>query len=141
MYHWYYLLAMLRRGSMAIGGGGEPLIVVEESGLEDDSSLRSATPVRGFSVDQESPPDPYHLSPWRDTRKHSLPTPSCTTGPTASQVTRMYSVFVSLLLNWLEFCSSYVSNSLIPVSARYEGSQKEEKEQPKRPVKQLFWRH
>lgn len=93
---------MLRRGSMAIGGGGEPLIVVEESGAEDDSSLRSATPIRGFSVDQESPPDPYHLSPWRDTRKHSLPTPSCTTGPTASQVRKLLiweiAIFAVLLI-------------------------------------------
>ncbi|XP_026755622.1 uncharacterized protein LOC113515564 [Galleria mellonella] len=81
---------MMRRGSMAIAGGGEPLIVVEESGSEDaESSPRSYAPTRGLSVDQESPPDPYHLSPWRDTRKHSLPTPSCTTGPTASQVRRL----------------------------------------------------
>lgn len=77
---------MMRRGSMAIAGGGEPLIVVEESGVEESESYRAPMPVRGFSEDQESPPDPYHLSPWRDTRKHSLPTPSCTSGPTASQV-------------------------------------------------------
>lgn len=77
----------MRRGSMAVVGGGEPLIVVEESGAEDtDSSPRSVAPARGFSIDQESPPDPYHLSPWRETRKHSLPTPACTSGPTASQV-------------------------------------------------------
>ncbi|CAG9795128.1 unnamed protein product [Diatraea saccharalis] len=81
---------MMRRGSMAMAGGGEPLIVVEESGSEDaESSPRSSAPARGLSIDQESPPDPYHLSPWRDTRKHSLPTPSCTTGPTASQVRRL----------------------------------------------------
>ncbi|XP_028172866.1 uncharacterized protein LOC135073783 isoform X1 [Ostrinia nubilalis] len=81
---------MMRRGSMAMIGGGEPLIVVEESGSEDaESSPRSSAPARGLSIDQESPPDPYHLSPWRDTRKHSLPTPSCTTGPTASQVRRL----------------------------------------------------
>jgi hypothetical protein len=76
----------MRRGSMAILGGGEPLIVVEESGAEEEASYRSPVALRGLSIDQESPPDPYHLSPWRDTRKHSLPTPSCTTGPTASQV-------------------------------------------------------
>ncbi|KAL4708319.1 hypothetical protein ACJJTC_007725 [Scirpophaga incertulas] len=81
---------MMRRGSMSIAGGGEPLIVVEESGSEEaESSPRSSAPARGFSIEQESPPDPYHLSPWRDTRKHSLPTPSCTTGPTASQVRRL----------------------------------------------------
>ncbi|VVC95016.1 unnamed protein product [Leptidea sinapis] len=81
---------MMRRGSMAIAGGGEPLIVVEESGVEEsESPLHAAAPLRGFSEDQESPPDPYHLSPWRDTRKHSLPTPACTSGPTASQVRRL----------------------------------------------------
>lgn len=79
----------MRRGSVAMLGGGEPLIVVEESGIEDadgSSSSTRASPSRGYSMDQESPPDPYHLSPWRETRKHSLPTPSCTSGPTASQV-------------------------------------------------------
>lgn len=83
----------MRRGSMAMVGvgGGEPLIVVEESGAEDtDSSPRSYAPPRGLSIDQESPPDPYHLSPWRDNRKHSLPTPACTSGPTASQVSLFY---------------------------------------------------
>lgn len=85
----YVATAMMRRGSMAVPGGGEPLIVVEESGVEDsEASYRAPAPIRGFSEDQESPPDPYHLSPWRETRKHSLPTPSCTSGPTASQVTR-----------------------------------------------------
>ncbi|CAH2105395.1 unnamed protein product [Euphydryas editha] len=80
---------MMRRGSMAIAGGGEPLIVVEESGVEESEPYREPMPIRGFSEDQESPPDPYHLSPWRETRKHSLPTPSCTSGPTASQVRRL----------------------------------------------------
>ncbi|KAJ2952106.1 hypothetical protein O0L34_g4376 [Tuta absoluta] len=80
---------MLRRGSMALTGGGEPLIVVEESGAEEAEAMRTPEPQRGYSIDTESPPDPYHLSPWRDTRKHSLPTPSCTTGPTASQVRRL----------------------------------------------------
>lgn len=77
----------MRRCSMAIPGGGEPLIVVEESGAEEsESPLRHAALPRGLSEDQDSPLDPYHLSPWRDTRKHSLPTPACTSGPTASQV-------------------------------------------------------
>ncbi|CAH4035765.1 uncharacterized protein LOC123709736 [Pieris brassicae] len=81
---------MMRRGSMAMIGGGEPLIVVEESGVEEsESPLHHAALPRGFSEDQESPPDPYHLSPWRETRKHSLPTPACTSGPTASQVRRL----------------------------------------------------
>lgn len=90
---------MLRRGSMAIIGGGEPLIVVEESGAEEaDGSQRSNTPMRGYSEDTESPPDPYHLSPWRDIRKHSLPTPSCTTGPTASQVRLFIHIPVRLVV-------------------------------------------
>ncbi|XP_013200193.1 uncharacterized protein LOC106142833 [Amyelois transitella] len=81
---------MMRRGSMAMVGGGEPLIVVEESGSEDaESSPKSTAPTRGLSVDQESLPDPFHLSPWLETRKHSLPTPSCTSGITASQVRRL----------------------------------------------------
>ncbi|XP_041970974.1 uncharacterized protein LOC121727303 isoform X2 [Aricia agestis] len=79
---------MLRRGSMAMAGGGEPLIVVEESGAEE-AEARPPVTCRGYSEDTESPPDPYHLSPWRETRKHSLPTPSCTSGPTASQVRRL----------------------------------------------------
>lgn len=87
---------MMRRGSMAILGGGEPLIVVEESGAEEEAAYRSPAPARGLSIDQESPPDPYHLSPWRDTRKHSLPTPSCTTGPTASQVSLFFNSFKRL---------------------------------------------
>ncbi|KAK9506976.1 hypothetical protein O3M35_008815 [Rhynocoris fuscipes] len=70
--------------------GGEPLIVVEETGgikEEDENEL---------SDKEESPsgPDspllnPYLLSPYRDLRKRSLPTPSCTSGITASQVRRL----------------------------------------------------
>lgn len=71
----------------------EPLIVVEESGNDEEeeySSNKSVTPKQ--SLDMDSPVNPYLLSPWRDpreTRKHSLPTPQCTTGITASQVRRL----------------------------------------------------
>lgn len=97
---------MMRRGSMAIVGGGEPLIVVEETGAEDtDTSYRSPVPIRGYSEDQESPPDPYHLSPWRETRKHSLPTPSCTSGPTASQV--LLSTYLVACLIFIIVCAKF----------------------------------
>uniref|UniRef100_A0A1B0CVJ2 Uncharacterized protein n=2 Tax=Lutzomyia longipalpis TaxID=7200 RepID=A0A1B0CVJ2_LUTLO len=70
----------------------EPLIVVEESGggEEDDPPSNKSSPRNSLDID--SPVNPYLLSPWRDpreTRKHSLPTPSCTTGITASQVRRL----------------------------------------------------
>ncbi|XP_077297574.1 kairos [Arctopsyche grandis] len=73
-------------------GGQEPLIVVEESGCleEEESRTHSSSPRQ--SLDIESPQNPYLLSPWRDpreTRKHSLPTPACTSGITASQVRRL----------------------------------------------------
>ncbi|XP_044737876.1 uncharacterized protein LOC123299632 [Chrysoperla carnea] len=71
-------------------GQKEPMIVVEDDEEEGHKSLRS-TP--RSSQDMDSPMhNPYLLSPWRDpreTRKHSLPTPSCTTGITASQVRRL----------------------------------------------------
>lgn len=71
----------------------EPLIVVEESGNgeeEEQHSSKKSTP--RHSLDIDSPNNPYLLSPWRDpreTRKHSLPTPACTSGITASQVRRL----------------------------------------------------
>ncbi|XP_021927907.1 uncharacterized protein LOC110833757 [Zootermopsis nevadensis] len=60
----------------------EPLIVVEESGGTDDEEASSR---------ESSPPlaHPGLLSPYRDMRKHSLPTPSCASGITASQVRRL----------------------------------------------------
>lgn len=60
----------------------EPLIVVEESGGTDDEE----TPSRASSPQLAHP---GLLSPYRDMRKHSLPTPSCTSGITASQVRRL----------------------------------------------------
>jgi len=72
-------------------GAGEPLIVVEEStlGEEEAERCRAESPPR--CVDPDSPSlNPYLLSPWRDARKHSLPTPQCTSGITASQVRVVY---------------------------------------------------
>lgn len=77
---------MIRRGSYM---AGEPLIVVEESGgiIEEEEEEQ---PSEGNN-DSPSAPDspslnPYLLSPYRDLRKRSLPTPHCTTGIMASQV-------------------------------------------------------
>lgn len=72
----------------------EPLIVVEESEQDEKEdereSHKSSSPRQSLDID--SPNNPYLLSPWRDpreTRKHSLPTPPCTSGITASQVRRL----------------------------------------------------
>lgn len=76
--------------SLSSGSTGEPLIVVEEStlGEEDAERRRNESPPR--CLDPDSPSlNPYLLSPWRETRKHSLPTPQCTSGITASQVRRL----------------------------------------------------
>ncbi|XP_015600532.1 uncharacterized protein LOC107270226 [Cephus cinctus] len=77
--------------SMSSGSGpSEPLIVVEESllGEEEADLRRNESPPR--CLDPDSPSlNPYLLSPWRETRKHSLPTPQCTSGITASQVRRL----------------------------------------------------
>lgn len=68
----------------------EPMIVVEESGnFEDDESSPSRITTPRESVDIDSPVNPYLLTPWRDTRKHSLPTQQVTDGITASQVRRL----------------------------------------------------
>lgn len=88
-------LAKLRRSSFSPFGSNnqEPLIVVEESEQdekEDVESRKSSSPRQSLDID--SPVNPYLLSPWRDpreTRKHSLPTPPCTSGITASQVRRL----------------------------------------------------
>jgi len=75
----------------------EPLIVVEEAIKEDDEKE-----LEGAVGGVDNPPsdeeyeddgtDPAYLCPWRDPRdlrKRSLPTPSCTSGITASQVRRL----------------------------------------------------
>lgn len=68
----------------------EPLIVVEESGFPEEDSPGSENSTPGDSSGEHSPGsmNPYLLSPYRDTRKHSLPTPQCS-GITASQVRRL----------------------------------------------------
>ncbi|XP_050453425.1 uncharacterized protein LOC126852554 isoform X2 [Cataglyphis hispanica] len=71
-------------------GGAEPLIVVEESTLGEEEAERCRRESPPRCVDPDSPSlNPYLLSPWRDARKHSLPTPQCTSGITASQVRRL----------------------------------------------------
>lgn len=66
-------------------------IVVEESNNCDDdiatNSTNQSTP--RDSLDIGSPLNPYLLSPWRETRKHSLPSQQVTEGITASQVRRL----------------------------------------------------
>ncbi|XP_034245125.1 uncharacterized protein LOC117647478 [Thrips palmi] len=95
----------LRRPSFAPPNALEPLIVVEESldGDEDDEVAgatgggdSSSRGLGGQDRDEASPSppaeadvNPYLLSPWRDTRKSSLPTPACASGITASQVRRL----------------------------------------------------
>lgn len=82
----------MRRSSNAqlISQTSEPLIVVDESDVQDDEYRDSNQPSTHNSSDEESPTmNPYLLSPWRtDVRKHSLPTPQCS-GITASQVRRL----------------------------------------------------
>ncbi|XP_052563022.1 uncharacterized protein LOC120425635 isoform X2 [Culex pipiens pallens] len=82
----------MRRSSHAPSANQEPLIVVEESeNLEKEEEISHTSSPRQ-SLDIDSPENPYLLSPWRDpreTRKHSLPTPPCTSGITASQVRRL----------------------------------------------------
>ncbi|CAH1719902.1 unnamed protein product [Chironomus riparius] len=89
-------LAKLRRTAFSPFGANnqEPLIVVEESEHDErdetEESQKSSSPRQSLDID--SPVNPYLLSPWRDpreTRKHSLPTPPCTSGITASQVRRL----------------------------------------------------
>ncbi|XP_076296403.1 uncharacterized protein LOC143216820 isoform X2 [Lasioglossum baleicum] len=69
---------------------GEPQIIVEESaqGEEEADHCRDESPPRSLDPDLPSL-NPDLLYPWRETRKHSLPTPQCTSGITASQVRRL----------------------------------------------------
>ncbi|XP_059489265.1 uncharacterized protein LOC132204657 [Neocloeon triangulifer] len=75
----------------------EPLIVVEEAIKEDDEKeLEGAVGGSDNAPSDEDydddTTDPAFLCPWRDARdmrKRSLPTPSCTSGITASQVRRL----------------------------------------------------
>ncbi|KAK6644873.1 hypothetical protein RUM43_001149 [Polyplax serrata] len=64
------------------GGPNEPLIVVEETdGIAEEEEEEDSKP----STPETSTINQYLLTPWRDTRKRSLPTPACTSGITASQ--------------------------------------------------------
>lgn len=67
----------------------EPLIVVEESDAQECEDTKDRNSPSDGSSSEDSPTNPYLLSPWRqDARKHSLPTPQCS-GITASQVRRL----------------------------------------------------
>lgn len=89
-----FLHCMMRKQSyssnLSTGSCGEPQIIVEESTLGEEEAewRRNESPPR--CMDPDSPSlNPYLLSPWREARKHSLPTPQCTSGITASQVPRL----------------------------------------------------
>ena len=76
--------------NLSTGSGGEPQIIVEESTLGEEEAERRRNESPPRCLDPDSPSlNPYLLSPWRETRKHSLPTPQCTSGITASQVRRL----------------------------------------------------
>ena len=66
---------------------GELQTVIEEStsGEEEEEGRRNESPPRCMDPDS-TPLNPHLLSPWREVRKRSLPTPQCTSGITASQV-------------------------------------------------------
>nr|CAD7408078.1 unnamed protein product [Timema cristinae] len=89
--HWCSI-TMRRASYTPLPQQSEPLIVVEESGGTDDED---ESPTGGGDTPQlnlaaDSPLlNPCLLSPYRDMRKRSLPTPQCTTGITASQVRRL----------------------------------------------------
>lgn len=82
----------MRRSSNAVlqTQTSEPVIVVEESNIEDFEEKKPNDSESHNSSEDESPIlNPYLLSPYaRDIRKHSLPTPQCS-GITASQVRRL----------------------------------------------------
>lgn len=86
----------MRRSSFSpfgVSSNQEPLITVTESEQDEKDDVESSNKSSPRqSLDIESPQNPYLLSPWRDpreTRKHSLPTPPCMSGITASQVRRL----------------------------------------------------
>lgn len=65
----------------------EPVIVVDQENCinEEDEDLEDVAG-SGQGCPDTPPQDPFFLSPFRDMRKRSLPTPQCTSGITASQV-------------------------------------------------------
>ena len=77
----------MRRASytpLATQAPAEPLIVVEESSGTDEEEPPNREPSPQLLLLH-----PELLSPYRDMRKRSLPTPACTSGITASQVRRL----------------------------------------------------
>ncbi|KAL1139653.1 hypothetical protein AAG570_006631 [Ranatra chinensis] len=107
----------MRRGSLSSSGSGpgtvgvpaEPLIVVEESGgiAEEDEEALAEEELQDAGLDSPSnrdSPNPYLLSPYRDLRKRSLPTPQCTSGITASQV---FHYSLKTLEMILQYCTGY----------------------------------
>lgn len=65
----------------------EPVIVVDQENCfyEEDEDTEDVAG-NGQGCPDTPPQDPFFLSPFRDMRKRSLPTPQCTSGITASQV-------------------------------------------------------
>lgn len=79
-------------GSSFNGGQDGFKIVVEESNNGDENDIATSSTNQSTprdSLDIGSPCNPYLLSPWRETRKHSLPSQQVTEGITASQVRRL----------------------------------------------------
>ncbi|XP_050312710.1 uncharacterized protein LOC126747849 [Anthonomus grandis grandis] len=77
----------MRRSSVARlqSQNSEPQIVIEGHETEDSQKSHSSRQ----SSEEESPMNPYLLTPFgREVRKHSLPTPQCS-GITASQIRRL----------------------------------------------------
>ncbi|XP_025199812.1 uncharacterized protein LOC112597805 [Melanaphis sacchari] len=68
----------------------EPVIVVDQENCfnEEDEDIDDVAG-NGQGCPDDPPQDPFFLSPFRDMRKRSLPTPQCTSGITASQVRRL----------------------------------------------------
>ncbi|XP_060851610.1 uncharacterized protein LOC132929970 [Rhopalosiphum padi] len=68
----------------------EPVIVVDQENCfnEEDEDIDDVAG-NGQGCPDTPPQDPFFLSPFRDMRKRSLPTPQCTSGITASQVRRL----------------------------------------------------
>ena len=75
------------RPNVNVANYGEPQIVIEEStsGEEEEEGRRNESPSRCMDPDS-TPLNPHLLSPWREVRKRSLPTPQYTSEITASQV-------------------------------------------------------
>lgn len=83
----------------------EPVIVVDQENCinEEDEDIDDVAG-NGQGCPDTPPQDPFFLSPFRDMRKRSLPTPQCTSGITASQVIlKKKSIFLLLSENLFNF--------------------------------------